>query len=169
MFQVGFNSNPNQAIFNPDLVRVGSGLVHNIEIFCSFTCLCGWYSLFPIKYRSTDKHLDENHHCICWKTDLKRSWSMLVKGKSPTMIQWYPIIWPMNTLEREWVRLERERERERERNKWTTKRDREGRSERERVGWEREETSLSEGKKNDGGVTVLKVLGIKLSFRDLIG
>ena len=34
---------------------------------------------------------------------------------------------------------------------------------------EREETSLSEGKKNDGRVTVLRVLGIKLSFRDLIG
>ena len=34
---------------------------------------------------------------------------------------------------------------------------------------EREETSLSKGKKNDEGVTMLKVLGIKLSFRDLIG
>ena len=86
LFQVGFNSNPNQAIFNPDLVRVGSGLVHNIEIFCSFTCLCGWYSLFPIKYRSTDKHLDENHHRMCCKIDIRRSWSLQVKGKSPIMI-----------------------------------------------------------------------------------
>ena len=34
---------------------------------------------------------------------------------------------------------------------------------------EREETSLSEEKKNNGGVTMLRVLGIKLSFRDLIG
>ena len=86
LFQVVFNSNPNLMIFNADLVRVGSDLVHNIEIFFIFTCLCGWYSLLPIKDQSTDRHLDENHHRICWKINLRWSWSMPVKGKSPTMI-----------------------------------------------------------------------------------
>ena len=33
----------------------------------------------------------------------------------------------------------------------------------------RRERVLSEGKKNDGGVTVLRGLGPKMHFRDLIG
>ena len=45
--------------------------------------------------------------------------------------------------------------------------DREGKFEREIVGWERR--VKYEGKKNHRGVTVLRVLGINISFRDLIG
>ena len=79
----------------------------------------------------------------------------------------------MNTLKREWVGLEREKERERERERERETKGQEREIEkgdlRENEWDEREETSLSKGKKNDEGVTMLKVLGIKLSFRDLIG
>ena len=138
--------------FEPRLLCIGSDLVHNIEIFFIFSCLCGWYSLFPIKDRSTDKHLCENHHNICWKIDFRRSWSMLVKGESPTTIRWwkYPkffLIQLMNTPEsgsgwRE--RGAREREKQKDKKEKIGKRDL-----RENEWNEREETSLSEGKKNE--------------------
>ena len=51
-------------IFNPDLVRVGSDLVHNIEIFEFLHACVAGILFFFIKDQSTDKHLDENHHCI---------------------------------------------------------------------------------------------------------
>ena len=75
----------------------------------------------------------------------------------------------MNTPKREWVGLEREKERERERETKGQEREIEKGNLRENEWDERKETSLSKGKENDEGVTMLKVLGIKLSFRDLIG
>ena len=73
---------------NPYLVCVGFDLVHNAKIFvCSN--FCNWFSLFPIEDRSTDKNSDKNGHYICWKTDLRCSWSTPVKAKLPTTIRWW--------------------------------------------------------------------------------